>query len=63
MASRTISLLANREVIQSHTGSTGRSYIHDTTPRAKKFLDRSASRGLAPVSLAASRVIEVMGTS
>src|SRR5688500_2431480 len=63
LASRTTSLLAKRFVIQSHTGSTGREYIHDTTPRAKKFLDRSASRGLAPVSLAASSVIEVIGTS
>ncbi len=63
MASRTIVLLAKRSLIQSHTGWIGREYIHDTTPRAKKFLDRSASRGLAPVSLAASSVIEVIGTS
>ena len=63
LASRMTSLLAKRWLIQSHTGSTGREYIHDTTPRAKKFLDRSASRGLAPVSLAASSVIEVIGTS
>ena len=63
LASRTISLLANRFPIHSITGSIGRAYIHDTTPRAKKFLDRSASRGFAPVSLAASFVIEVIGTS
>ena len=33
------------------------------SPRAKKFLERSASRGLTPISLDDSVVIEVMGTS
>ena len=37
--------------------------IHDTRPRAKKFLDRSASRGLAPVGSHALSVSEVIGTS
>ncbi len=32
-------------------------------PRAKKFFDRSASRGLTPASLQTSWVMEVMGTS
>src|ERR1044072_4473885 len=63
LASRTIGLLADRAQLHSETGSTGREYIHDSTPRAKKFLDRSASRGLAPLSLAASSVMEVIGTS
>src|SRR5687768_6659938 len=63
LASRTTSLEANRVLIQSRIGSIGRANIHDSTPRAKKFLERSASRGLAPVSLAASSVIEVIGTS
>ena len=43
--------------------STGRVYIHEITPSAKKFFERSASRGLAPVSLVASMVSEVIGTS
>jgi hypothetical protein len=38
-------------------------YIHEITPSAKKFFERSASRGLAPVGFAASRVRLVIGTS
>ena len=34
-----------------------------TSPSAKKFLERSASRGLTPASLQTSLVIEVIGTS
>src|SRR5262245_13749325 len=41
----------------------GRLYIHDSRPRAKKFLDRSASLDLAPVSWVAARVSDVIGTS
>jgi hypothetical protein len=61
--SATVGVLANRAEIHSRVGSTGLVYIHDTSPRAKKFLLRSASRGLAPVGLAASRVRLVIGTS
>ena len=41
----------------------GRVYNQLMSPRAKKFLDRSASRGLTPVSFDTSVVIEVIGTS
>ena len=41
----------------------GRVYSQLTSPRAKKFLERSASRGLTPASLETSVVIEVIGTS
>jgi hypothetical protein len=47
---------------QSTVGSRGRVYIHDSSPRAKKFLDRSASRGFTPRGWTASLVREVMGT-
>src|SRR4051794_3520544 len=63
LASATAGVLANRLAIQSSVSWWGRLYIHDTRPRAKKFLARSASRDLAPLGLAASMVSEVMGTS
>ena len=44
------------------TGSVGRVYIQQISPSAKKFFERSASRGLAPVSLVASIVMLVIGT-
>ena len=44
-------------------GSTGRVYIHDTSPSAKKFFDRSASRGLTPNGVTAPLVSAVIGTS
>ena len=37
-------------------------YIHDTSPRAKKFFDRSASRGFTPSGAATSLVSDVIGT-
>ena len=43
-----LGFLAKRCSIQSRVGSTGRVYIQESSPRAKKFFDRSASRGLAP---------------
>ena len=48
--------------IHSIVGSTGRVYIHEMRPRAKKFFERSASRGFTPSSLHASSVIVVIGT-
>src|ERR1700738_1761625 len=63
LASATSGVLPNRFWFQPSVSSVGRVYIQDTRPRAKKFLDRSASRGLAPVGLTASRVRLVMGTS
>ena len=40
----------------------GRVYMNDTRPRAKKFFERSASRGFTPCGAHASFVSEVMGT-
>src|ERR1017187_2884470 len=62
LAARTVSRLAYFSSIHLTVGSVGRVYIQDRRPRAKKFLDRSASRGLTPRGLVASRVIDVMGT-
>ena len=58
-------LRPRRELLSRSTrcvGSTGRVYIHEMRPRAKKFFDRSASRGLTPSSLHASSVRLVIGT-
>ena len=55
--------LANRFSIHSSVGSIGRVYIHEISPRAKKFFERSASRGFTPSSLVASSVSDVIGTS
>ena len=63
LASRTSGLGPKRRSIQSMVGSTGRVYIHETRPRAKKFFDRSASRGFTPSGAAASLVSWVIGTS
>ena len=62
MAASTSSFLAKRFSIHSSVGSVGRVYIHDTSPRAKKFFERSASRGLTPSGAAASLVSDVIGT-
>ena len=48
--------------IHSSVGSIGRVYMNDTSPRAKKFLERSASRGLTPSGSQASLVSDVIGT-
>src|SRR5579875_4192796 len=63
LASRTISLLAKRLCSHSSVGSPGRPYIHDTSPKAKKFLERSASRALVPLGFTACMVSEVIGIS
>jgi hypothetical protein len=63
LASATSGLATNRRWIHSSVGSTGRVYIHEIRPRAKKFLDRSASRGLTPSGVTAPLVSEVIGTS
>ena len=52
----------NFSSIHVSTGSVGRVYIQQINPSAKKFLERSASRGFAPVSLVASTVMLVIGT-
>jgi len=62
-ASSTSARLAKRALIQSINGSVGRLYIQEMSPSAKKFFERSASRGLTPSGLVASIVIEVIGTS
>jgi hypothetical protein len=63
LASATCGFLPNRSVIQRNVGSTGRVYIHDTRPSAKKFFERSASRGFTPSGVTASFVIDVIGIS
>ncbi len=61
-ALQTSSLFLNRDAIQSSVGCTGRVYIQLIRPSAKKFLERSASRGLTPSSVQTSLVIRVIGT-
>ena len=63
LASATIGVLPKRLWIHCSVGSVGRVYSQLMRPRAKKFLERSASRGLVPDGLTASRVSEVIGTS
>jgi hypothetical protein len=63
LASRTAGRDPNLALIQSIVGCSGRVYIHEMSPRAKKFFDRSASRGFTPNGSQACRVIEVIGTS
>ena len=62
-ASRTFGLPWYFASIQSTSGCAGRVYIQQISPRAKKFLERSASRRLTSRSSVACRVIEVIGTS
>ncbi len=59
----TCALFLNLSSIHWSVGSTGRVYIHDTRPSAKKFFERSASRGFTPRGAVASFVSEVIGTS
>ena len=61
MASFTRSL--KRPSIQAMVGSIGREYSQLTMPSAKKFFERSASRGLTPSGSAAAWVRDVIGTS
>ena len=63
LASRTWGLLLNFASIQRSVSSTGRVYIHDTRPSAKKFFERSASRGFTPSGSTARRVRLDIGTS
>ena len=58
-----MSLLAKRFATHSIVGSGGRLYIQLTSPRAKKFFERSASRAFVPLGLTASKVSDVIGTS
>ncbi len=54
---------ANFSSIQRTVTSTGRLYIHETRPSAKKFFDRAASREVMPSMPSVARtVIEVIGT-
>ena len=62
LLSRTSSSL-NLLSIQSSVGCVGREYSHDTRPSAKKFFERSASRGLTPSGSVAFCVSDVIGTS
>ena len=63
MASRTGGLSSNFFSIQSTLGSVGRPYIQETSPSAKRFLQRAASRAVMPsISSVARTVIEVIGT-
>ncbi len=63
LAAATSGLDPKRLSIQSRVGWIGRVYIQDTNPRAKKFFERSASRGLTPRCSTEPRVRLVMGTS
>ena len=63
LASATSGNLANFSAIQVSVGSDGRVYIQLTRPRAKKFFERSASRGFTPSGATASLVSVVIGTS
>ena len=62
LAATTSGRLPNFMSIQSRVGWVGRSKSQLTTPSAKKFLLRSASRGFTPRSLQTSLVRLVMGT-
>ncbi len=54
---------ANFCSIQRVVTSTGRLYIHETSPSAKKFFERAASRAVIPSMPSVARtVIEVIGT-
>ena len=47
---------------QFNVTSTGRAYIHETSPNANMFLERSASFFDSPSSSVARTVMEVIGT-
>ena len=59
---RTRSFFLNRSSIHSSVASIGREYMKLTRPSAKKFFERSASRGFTPRGTVASLVSEVIGT-
>ena len=63
LASRTCGREPKRWSIQSRVGCTGRVYIQEMRPSAKKFFERSASRGFTPIGSVASCVSDVIGTS
>ena len=54
---------ANFYSSHSTVGSRGLLYIHESTPSANMFLDRSASFFVSPASLTASTVMAVIGIS
>ena len=62
LAASTFSFFENFSPIQSFVGSIGRVNIHDTSPSAKKFLERSASRGFTPSGAQTFFVRLVIGT-
>ncbi len=63
MASRSGWRSANFFSIQFVEGSVGRPYIQETSPSAKTFLQRAASRAVMPsISSVARTVIDVIGT-
>jgi hypothetical protein len=62
-ASRICGLEANFSSSHSSVLSTGRPYIHETTPRAKRFFARAACVVVTPsIPFVAATVSEVMGT-
>jgi hypothetical protein len=62
LASRIARSEANFSSIQRAVTSVGRLYIHETSPRAKRFLERAAPRAVIPsMPSVALTVIEVIG--
>jgi hypothetical protein len=62
-AAPTPGVSANFFSIQATVGSVGRPYIHETSPSAKRFLLRAASRAvISSIPSVARTVIEVIGT-
>ena len=54
---------ANFSSIQRAVTSVGRPYIHETSPSAKRFFERAASRAVIPSMPSVARtVIDVIGT-
>ena len=62
MASYSWALSPNFLCSQLSVTSVGRPYIHDTSPSANMFFERSASLRVSPSSSTARTVIEVIGT-
>ena len=63
MASRTGGLSSNFFSTQLIVGRVGRPYIQETSPSAKRFLQRAASRAVIPsMSSVARTVMLVIGT-
>ena len=63
LAAATSGLRSNFSSIQEMVVSSGRLKSQASNPRAKKFLERSTSRPLTPLSLTASLVRVSIGTS